>query len=101
MFRFALILGLLSMVGPFAIDMYLPALPNIAAEFGATEAATQITLTAYFLAFGVAQLVYGPMADAAGRRLPIVIGLVTRALFLFIFRPQNRSWSDIMVSVSN
>ncbi|MHC9237551.1 multidrug effflux MFS transporter [Pseudooceanicola sp. 502str34] len=76
MFRFALILGLLSMVGPFAIDMYLPALPNIAAEFGATEAATQITLTAYFLAFGVAQLVYGPMADAAGRRLPIVIGLV-------------------------
>ena len=76
MFRLALILGLLSAVGPFAIDMYLPALPTIADDLGATESAVQITLTAYFLAFGVAQLVYGPMADAVGRKPPLLVGLV-------------------------
>ena len=57
LFRSALILGLLSAVGPFAIDMFLPAMPTIAADLGATVAATQSTLTAYFLAFGIAQLV--------------------------------------------
>ncbi|WP_136637416.1 multidrug effflux MFS transporter [Pseudooceanicola onchidii] len=76
MLRLALILGLLSAVGPFAIDMYLPALPAIATDLGATEAAVQVTLTAYFLAFGVAQLIYGPMADATGRKKPLLIGLM-------------------------
>jgi DHA1 family bicyclomycin/chloramphenicol resistance-like MFS transporter len=76
MLRLALILGLLSAVGPFAIDMYLPALPSIAADLAATEAAVQATLTAYFIAFGVAQLVYGPMADAVGRKPPLLAGLM-------------------------
>lgn len=76
MLRLALILGLLSAVGPFAIDMYLPALPAIAADFGATEAAVQATLTAYFTAFGLAQLIYGPMADAVGRKPPLLLGLI-------------------------
>jgi DHA1 family bicyclomycin/chloramphenicol resistance-like MFS transporter len=80
MLRLALILGLLSAVGPFAIDMYLPALPAIAADFGVTEAAVQTTLTAYFLAFGVAQLFYGPMADAMGRRPPLFLGLAIFAV---------------------
>ncbi|WP_407496157.1 multidrug effflux MFS transporter [Pseudooceanicola sp. MF1-13] len=80
MFRLALILGLLSAVGPFAIDMYLPALPTIAADLGATEAAVQLTLTTYFLAFGVAQLVYGPMADAVGRKPPLLLGLAVFAV---------------------
>ncbi|EAQ04562.1 drug resistance transporter, Bcr/CflA family protein [Pseudooceanicola batsensis HTCC2597] len=75
MVRLALILGLLSAVGPFAIDMYLPALPAIAADLGTTEAGVQLTLTAYFIAFGVAQLFYGPLADAAGRKLPLLLGL--------------------------
>ncbi|WP_375172619.1 multidrug effflux MFS transporter [Pseudooceanicola sp.] len=80
MLRLALILGLLSAVGPFAIDMYLPALPTIAADLGATEAAVQATLTAYFIAFGLAQLIYGPMADAIGRKPPLLIGLVIFAI---------------------
>lgn len=80
MLRLALILGLLSAVGPFAIDMYLPALPAIAADLGATESAVQVTLTAYFLAFGVAQLIYGPMADAVGRKPPLLLGLVIFAI---------------------
>lgn len=76
LFRRAAILGLLSAVGPFAIDMYLPAMPDIAADLGTSAAATQATLTAFFVTFGVAQLVYGPWSDAAGRRLPLVVGLV-------------------------
>ena len=74
--RSALILGLLSCVGPFAIDMYLPAMPAIGTNLGASVAAVQTTITAYFLAFGLAQLVYGPWADQVGRKLPLYVGLV-------------------------
>lgn len=77
--RLALVLGLLSCVGPFAVDMYLPAMPAIGADLGASVQAMQGTLTAYFLAFGLAQLLYGPWADHAGRRVPIYAGL---AVFL-------------------
>lgn len=75
MFRIALLLGLLSSVGPFAIDMYLPALPAIAQDFDASVAAIQVTLTAFFVAFGLSQLVYGPWADQAGRKPPLYAGL--------------------------
>ncbi|HRO13239.1 multidrug effflux MFS transporter [Amaricoccus sp.] len=79
MARIALVIGLLGAVGPFAIDMYLPALPEVAADLGASAQATQLTLTAYFLAFGVSQLVYGPAADQYGRKPPLYVGL---AIFL-------------------
>jgi len=77
--RPALVLGLLSCVGPFAIDMYLPAMPTIATDLGTSEVAMQGTITAYFIAFGLAQLVYGPWADQAGRKAPLYAGL---AVFL-------------------
>jgi DHA1 family bicyclomycin/chloramphenicol resistance-like MFS transporter len=73
--RPALVLGLLSCIGPFAIDMYLPAMPAIGADLGASVPAMQGTITAYFIAFGLAQLVYGPWADQAGRKLPIYAGV--------------------------
>ena len=73
--RPALVLGLLSCVGPFAIDMYLPAMPDIGASLDTSVAAMQGTITAYFLAFGVAQLFYGPWADQAGRKIPLYAGL--------------------------
>lgn len=75
LFRMALILGLLSAVGPFAIDMYLPALPQVAADLGTDEAGAALTLTAYFITFGIAQMIYGPMADALGRKRPLMIGV--------------------------
>jgi DHA1 family bicyclomycin/chloramphenicol resistance-like MFS transporter len=75
LFTTALVLGLLSSVGPFAIDMYLPALPAIANGLNTSVAATQNTLTAYFIAFGISQLVYGPWADRAGRKVPLYTGL--------------------------
>ena len=73
--RAALILGLLSAVGPFAIDMYLPALPGLAASLGVEETAAQLTLTSYFVAFGLAQLFYGPWSDQSGRKLPLYAGM--------------------------
>lgn len=73
--RFALILGLLSCVGPFTIDMYLPAMPAIARSLSASVGGVQATITAYFIAFGIAQLVYGPWADQAGRKRPLYLGL--------------------------
>ena len=65
--RNAIVLGLLSAVGPFAIDMYLPALPAIAADLNTTTAATQLTLTVFFIAFGLCQIIYGPLSDVYGR----------------------------------
>ena len=70
-FRLALILGLLALGGPFAIDMYLPALPEIATDLGVPQSAAQTTLIAFFIAFGAAQMIYGPWADQVGRKLPI------------------------------
>ncbi|MBR1218081.1 multidrug effflux MFS transporter [Bradyrhizobium sp. U87765 SZCCT0131] len=72
----AIVLGLLSCVGPFAIDMYLPALPTIAADLHASTAATQMTLMSFFIAFGLCQLVYGPVSDMAGRKPPLYVGLI-------------------------
>ncbi len=73
--RNAVVLGLLAAVGPFAIDMYLPALPAIAADLGASTAATQMTLMVFFVSFGVAQLIYGPLSDMWGRKPPLYFGL--------------------------
>jgi MFS transporter, DHA1 family, multidrug resistance protein len=73
--RPALVLGLLSTVGPFAIDMYLPAMPAIATDLNAPVASVQGTVTAFFVAFGLAQMVWGPWADQAGRKRPLVVGL--------------------------
>lgn len=73
--RSAIILGLLSCVGPFAIDMYLPALPAVATGLNASIASVQVTLIAFFIAFGVSQLVYGPAADWYGRKPPLFVGL--------------------------
>ncbi len=75
----AVVLGLLSAVGPFAIDMYLPALPTIATDLKASTAATQMTLMVFFMAFGICQIFYGPISDMAGRKPPLYVGL---ALFI-------------------
>lgn len=77
--RPALVLGLLSCIGPFAIDMYLPAMPLIGEDLGTSIQAMQGTIVAYFIAFGLAQLVYGPWADRSGRKPPLYAGI---AVFL-------------------
>lgn len=74
--RNAVVLGLLSAVGPFAIDMYLPALPTIAADLRAETGAVQMSLLAFFVALAIAQLFYGPLSDMFGRKIPLYGGLV-------------------------
>ena len=74
--RPALVLVLMSCIGPFAIDMYLPAMPDIVGHLGASVQAMQGTITAYFIAFGLGQLFYGPWADQAGRKPPLYAGIV-------------------------
>jgi DHA1 family bicyclomycin/chloramphenicol resistance-like MFS transporter len=73
--RLAATLGLITAVGPFAIDMYLPALPSMGASLAAAPAAVQMSLTIFFIVFGVCQLGYGPLADIVGRKPPIYGGL--------------------------
>jgi DHA1 family bicyclomycin/chloramphenicol resistance-like MFS transporter len=70
-----LILAVLSLIAPLAIDMYLPALPFIAASLGATDAQAQLTLPTYFAGFAIGQAFYGPIADRFGRKPPLYFGL--------------------------
>jgi DHA1 family bicyclomycin/chloramphenicol resistance-like MFS transporter len=74
----ALLLAALSMLGPFSVDTYLPAFPDIEASLAATPLEVQQTLTAYMFAFGFMTLWHGALSDAFGRR-NIVLG----ALFVF------------------
>ena len=75
-FGLALVLGLISAVGPFAIDMYLPALPRIGQALGGSPGAVQASLIVFFLALGAGQVVYGPVSDMVGRKKPLYFGLV-------------------------
>jgi DHA1 family bicyclomycin/chloramphenicol resistance-like MFS transporter len=60
---------------PVTTDLYLPALPTLQADLGAPVAAAQLTLSALVVAFGLAQLVWGPVADRVGRRPVLLAGL--------------------------
>ncbi|RWU26297.1 Bcr/CflA family drug resistance efflux transporter [Pseudomonas alkylphenolica] len=87
--RTILILGALSAFGPLAIDFYLPGFPAMALAFATDEKHIQTTLAVYFLGLSIGQLVYGPMADRFGRRVPLLIGvsLFTLASLACAFAP--------------
>jgi DHA1 family bicyclomycin/chloramphenicol resistance-like MFS transporter len=67
-------------IGPLAIDMYLPALPALQAEFGTTAGRVQQTLSAYLLGLALGQLAFGPLADRYGRKPPLLGGLSVFAI---------------------
>jgi MFS transporter, DHA1 family, multidrug resistance protein len=73
--RAALALSLLLGLQPITTDVYLPALPMLTRVLGAPVAAAQLTMSALILAFGIAQLVWGPVADRIGRRPVLLVGL--------------------------
>ena len=73
--RNAITLGLLSAIGPFAIDMYLPALPDIGRSLHADTGAVQMSLTVFFIALSLGQSIYGPLSDMIGRKAPLYLGL--------------------------
>ncbi len=67
------ILGALTALGPFTIDLYLPAFPSLQRDLGVTEAAVQLTLTGTIVGFALGQLVVGPLSDKVGRRIPLIV----------------------------
>jgi MFS transporter, DHA1 family, multidrug resistance protein len=75
------LLGIMCALGPMTVDMYLPAMPQIARDFATSEAAVQTTLTGSLLGMAVGMLLFGPLSDALGRRWPLVVGLSVHALF--------------------
>lgn len=72
--RLILILGSMIALGPLTIDMYLPALPTITAEFLTTSATVQLTLTGTLVGLALGQLAIGPLSDALGRKRPLLAG---------------------------
>lgn len=73
-------LGLLSAMGAFSIDMYLPGFPDIARDLHTTVAHITLSITSFFIGISVGQLIYGPLLDKFGRKKPLYIGLVVYLL---------------------
>src|SRR5258707_10104764 len=71
-----LILGALSAISPFAIDMYLPAFPEIAAALHTSTARISLSIASYFAGMAAGQLFYGPLLDRFGRKLPLYAGMM-------------------------
>ncbi|AIQ26522.1 MFS transporter [Paenibacillus sp. FSL H7-0737] len=78
--QLAVILGSITTIGPLSIDMYLPALPTLVADFGTTAALVQLSLTFFLLGLASGQLVAGPLSDVYGRRGPLLIGMFIYAV---------------------
>lgn len=72
--------GALAALGPLTIDMYLPALPKIAADLSVSSSLAQLTLTGTLAGLGLGQLVLGPLSDSLGRRVPLMAGIVLHML---------------------
>lgn len=69
------VLGLLSAIGPFSIDMYLPGFPAIAKDLGVTVDQVSYSLSSFFIGICLGQLIWGPLLDKFGRKKPLYIGL--------------------------
>ncbi len=78
--RLLLLLSALVAFGPLSIDMYLPSLPAIAADLGASDAQVQRSISGFLVGFCVGMLFYGPLSDRFGRRPVLLAGI---ALYLF------------------
>jgi len=75
-FFLILILGSLTALGPFSIDMYLPGFPAIARDLHTTPAKVSLSLSGFFIGISLGQLLYGPLLDRFGRKKPLFIGLI-------------------------
>lgn len=75
-FFLVLLLGVLSAFGPFVVDLYLPALPQLAEFFHTSTSMTQLTLTTAMIGLAVGQLLLGPISDKFGRKKPLILSLL-------------------------
>ncbi|OMQ09050.1 multidrug effflux MFS transporter [[Flexibacter] sp. ATCC 35103] len=74
--KLILILGSLTALGPFSIDMYLPGFSGIAKDLHTTVAKVSMSLSSYFIGISAGQLLYGPLLDRFGRKKPLFVGLL-------------------------
>ena len=77
--RLIALLAALSAFGPMALDLYLPAFPDIARDFGTTTGEVQLTFSAALLGLGSGQILWGPLSDRYGRRRPLMAGVLVFA----------------------
>ena len=73
---YVLVLGALTALGPFTVDLYLPSLPDVQGDFGVSTSLVQLTLSATTIGFALGQLIVGPWSDAVGRRIPLIAATV-------------------------
>ena len=94
-----MLLALFTSLGPLSIDMYLPALPEMAQDFNVSTQQIANTLPAYFLGLAIGQLIYGPISDRIGRKKPLYFGmaLYTFASLLCVIAPDH--WSLIAARI--
>lgn len=78
---FVLTLGLLSAFGPLSIDLYLPGLPQVAADLQVSTGGVALTLTSCTVGLGIGQLIVGPLSDRFGRRMPLLAGIAIFTVF--------------------
>ncbi len=78
--RWVVLLGALTALGAFSVDMYLPAFPELRTDLATTATLVQLTLTGTLVGTAVGQLVVGPLSDALGRRAPLLAGLCLHLL---------------------
>ena len=78
--RLYLVLGAVVGLGPFSIDMYLPALPEMASALGTSAGTIQMTVTAFLIGLTFGPLFFGPLSDALGRKRPIMLTLAVYSL---------------------
>jgi DHA1 family bicyclomycin/chloramphenicol resistance-like MFS transporter len=78
--KLILILGSLTALGPFSIDMYLPGFSGIAKDLNTSVAKVSMSLSSYFIGISAGQLLYGPLLDRFGRKKPLFLGLMVYIL---------------------
>ena len=74
------LLALMLGIQPVSSDLYLPTLPILTEEFGASMAQVHMTLSALLLTFGISQLFWGPLSDMWGRRPVLMVGLIAHVI---------------------
>ena len=94
-----LLIGALSAFAPLSIDMYLPGLPAIATDLGATPAEVQLTLTACLVGLALGQLISGPLSDTFGRRRPLLVGLAMYTVASLLCAVAPSVWGLIALRV--
>jgi DHA1 family bicyclomycin/chloramphenicol resistance-like MFS transporter len=82
--RAVLVLGLLEIFGPVSMDLYMPALPDLARDLGTSDSLAQATMSACMLGLALGQLVAGPLSDRLGRRRPLLVGVGLFAVFSLV-----------------